>query len=630
VIAVPAPAVLDALDDCGKAGVRAAVVLTSGLGEEDDAGRAAQAELVRAARRYGIRLVGPNCLGVLNTDPAVRMQGTFAAVAPPPGGLAVASQSGAVGITILDHATRTGTGLSSFVSLGNKADVSGNDLLSYWYDDPRTRAVALYLESVGNPRRFARIARAIGHRKPVLAVKSGRTVAGSRAGASHTAAAAAPDATVDALFAQAGVIRCDGLGELLDTARLLVDQPLPAGNRIAIVGNAGGVNVLAADAADGAGLVLPTLPGPVRAAIAEAAPKAATAANPVDLGAAATPYAVEVAIRSIVDSGAADAVLVVFAATLANDVPGVLDAIANCGGLPVAVVLLGVADPPTRLGGAPVYALPEQAVTALGHAARYAAWRARPLGTVPLLPGVDPGTARAIVRRALRDGDGWQPPDVATALLDCFGIPVLRGTVARGPDAAVAAAEALGFPAVLKAADPGLVHKTDVGGVRLGLADAAAVADAYHAVTTATGFPAVLVQPQVRGTVELVAGVVHDPLFGSLVLLGHGGVTTDLFADRALRLLPVTDRDAAAMWRALRVAPLLTGYRGAAGADTAAVEDLLLRLGRLAEDLPEVAELDLNPVLAGPDGVVAVDVKLRLAPVADEPDPAVRALREPA
>src|SRR5436309_1709804 len=290
IVAVPAAAVLDAIVHCGQSGVRAAVVLSSGFGEDGDAGKAAQAELVRTARRYGIRLVGPNCLGVLNTDPAVRMRATFAAATPPAGGLAVGSPSGAVGITILDHATRTGVGLSSFVSLGNKADVSGNDLLSYWYDDPATRAVALYLESVGNPRRFARIARAIGRRKPVLAVKSGRTAAGTRAGASHTAAAAAPDATVGALFAQAGVIRCDGLGELLDTARVPVDQPLPAGNRIAIVGNAGGVNVLAADAADGAGLLLPTLPGPVRAAIAEAAPKAATAANPVDLGAAATPH----------------------------------------------------------------------------------------------------------------------------------------------------------------------------------------------------------------------------------------------------------------------------------------------------------------------------------------------------
>jgi acyl-CoA synthetase (NDP forming)/GNAT superfamily N-acetyltransferase len=629
VLAVPAAAVPGAVEDCAAAGIRAVVVLSSGFGEDSQAGKTAQAELVRTARRYGMRLVGPNCLGVLNTDPAVRMRATFAATTPPPGGLAVASQSGAVAITILDHAARTGVGLSTFVSLGNKADVSGNDLLSYWYDDPNTHAVALYLESVGNPRRFARIARAIARRKPVLAVKGGRTATGARVGASHTAAAAAPDATVDALFAQAGVIRCTGLGELLDTARLLVDQPLPGGTRLAIIGNAGGVNVLAADAADAAGLTVPVLSAPVRATIAEAAPTASTAANPVDLGAAATPTAVTTAIQSIVDSGEADAVLVVFAATFANDVPAILDAIgkaADRAPIPVAVVLLGVPEPPASLAGAPVYPLPEQAVTAIGHAARYAAWRAQPLGSIPALADVDESRARMLVQRAV---PGWQPPDVAAEVLDCFGIPVLRGMVVHDADTAVAAAAALGYPAVLKAADPGLVHKSDVGAVHVGLTDTAAVTAAYHAVTAATGSPDVLVQHQVHGTVELVAGVVHDPLFGSLTLLGHGGVHTDLFADRVLRLLPVTDLDAAAMWRSLRIAPLLTGYRGNPAVDTAAVEDLVLRLGRLAEELPEVAELDLNPVLAGPDGVITVDVKLRLATTADEPDPAVRELHEP-
>jgi acyl-CoA synthetase (NDP forming)/GNAT superfamily N-acetyltransferase len=636
VIAVPAAAVPAAIEDCAAAGVPAAVVLSSGFSEDGPAGRAAQARLVRTARAAGIRLVGPNCLGILNTDPAIRLQATFAAATPPPGRLAVASQSGAVGITILDHAARTGVGLSAFVSLGNKADVSGNDLLSYWYGDPATRAVALYLESLGNPRRFARVARAIGRRKPVLVVKSGRTAAGTRAGASHTAAAAAPDATVDALFAQAGVIRCDGLGELLDAARLLVDQPLPAGVRLGIIGNAGGVNVLATDDADTAGLSVPELPAPLRAQIAELAPAAATVANPIDLGAAATPEAMTGTIRTVAASGAVDALLVAFAATLANDIPGILAAIADAADtvdIPVAAVLLGVPEPPHSLGTsrAPVYPLPEQAVRALGHAARYAAWRATPLGTRPELDGIDEQAARELVASGLSSGGGWQPAAVATQLLACYGIPTAAGRVVSTVEDAVTAAAGLGFPVVLKAADPDLVHKSDLGAVRLNLGDEQSVREAYGAVAAALGVdaPPVLVQRQLPAGVELVAGIVHDPLFGSLVMLGLGGVHTDVFADRALRLLPLTEADAAGMWHGLRAARLLTGYRGAPPVDTAAIEELVLRLGRLAEDLPEVAELDLNPVLAGPDGAVAVDVKLRLEAVGEEPDAEVRALREP-
>ncbi len=635
VIAVPAPAVATVLDECGAHGVRAAVVLTAGFGEEGEAGRTAQAELVHIARRHGLRMVGPNCLGVLNTDPQVRLQATFATVDPQPGGLAVASQSGAVAISILEHARRAGTGLSSFVSLGNKADVSGNDLLSYWYDDPATTAVALYLESVGNPRRFAHVARALARRKPVLAVKSGRSAAGQRAGASHTAAAAAPDATVAALFAQAGVVRCDTLGELFDAARLFVAQPLPAGSRLGVVGNAGGVNVMVVDAADAYRLSVPTLAAPMQERIAAGAPKAATVANPIDLGAAATPETFTATIHELATSGTVDALLVVFAVTGANDVPGTVAAISAAvdeSAIPVAAVLLGVPDAPTSLGSrhAPVYDLPEQAVVALGHAAGYARWRATPTGRRPDFTDVDRAAARAIVAGALATGGGWQPADVAASLLRCYGIPVLPGAVVAGVDAALDAAAEFGYPVALKAADPALVHKSDLGAVQLGLSTADEVRDAYVRIAAAvSGSAPVLVQPMAAPGVELVAGVVHDGVFGSLVMIGLGGVHTEIFADRALRLLPVTDVDAAAMWRSLRAAPLLTGYRGQPPVDTAAVEELELRLGRLAEDLPEIAELDLNPVIAGTSGVVAVDVKLRLAAIGDEPDAAVRALREP-
>jgi acyl-CoA synthetase (NDP forming)/GNAT superfamily N-acetyltransferase len=621
VVAVPAAAVEDVLTDAAAAGVRAAVVLTSGLGESGDVGRAIQARLVHLARSHDIRLVGPNCLGVVNTDPAVRLAATFSTGVPEAGGLAVASQSGAVGIAVLDHAARTGIGVSSFVSLGNKADVSGNDLLSYWYDDPATRAVALYLESFGNPRKFARIARGVARRKPVLAVKSGRSSGGRRAGASHTAAAAAPDVAVESLFAQAGVVRTDTLGELLDAARLLVDRPLPAGNRLGIAGNAGGLNVLAADAAEAVGLVVPDVAG----------------GNPIDLGAAASPQAVVQAITGLATSGQVDAVLAVFVATRANDVPGMLSAIGDAADaaatMPVAAVVVGAPDAPASLGQrrAPVYTLPEPAAHAMGHAARYAAWRREPLGCRPDLTGVDTERARSLVAAALAEGAGWQPAGLITDLLACYGIATLPTVTATGLDDAVAAANHLGYPVVLKSADPAIVHKSDRGAVRLDLPDAFAVRDAYTGIAAALADPkpAVLVQPMRYGGLEVVVGVAHDPLFGSLVMLGLGGVLTDLLGDRTFQLLPLTDLDAGRMWRSLRGAPLLTGYRGKPGADVPALEDLLLRVGRLAEDLPEVAELDLNPVLALPHGTAVVDAKLRLAPAGEEPDPASRALREP-
>jgi acyl-CoA synthetase (NDP forming)/GNAT superfamily N-acetyltransferase len=636
VIAVPAALVPAAVADCGRHGVRAVVVLSAGFSETGPAGAAAQAGLVRTARANGMRLVGPNCLGVLNTDPDVRLAATFAATLPPAGALSVASQSGAVGIAILDHAARTGTGIASFVSLGNKADVSGNDLLAYWYDDPATRAVALYLESFGNPRRFARVARALARRKPVLAVKSGRSAGGRRAGASHTAAAAAPDIAVDSLFAQAGVARTDTLGELLDAARMLTDQPLPLGSRVVIVGNAGGANVLAADAAEAAGLVVPELSAALQVTLTRLAPNAAGYSNPIDLGASMPTGALGAAVAALAGSDEVDAIVAILAGTRTNDVPGALAALTGATdevNLPVAAVLLGLPAPPAQLGRrrVPVYGLPEQAVHALGHAARYAAWRSEPLGSRPQLTGINTARARGLLTAALGAGGGWQPPEWTNELLACYGITAVPTIAANSTQAAVQAAQRIGYPVVLKAGDPDLVHKSDVGGVRLNLADEAAVRAAYAAVASSLGQPAprVVVQPMVAGTVELVAGVVHDALFGSLVMLGLGGVLTDLLADRTFRLLPVTDLDAGRMWRSLRSSRLLTGYRGSAAVDVDALEQVLLRLGRLAEELPEVAELDLNPLLARPDGISVVDAKLRVAPIGAEPDSYSRVLRTP-
>lgn len=627
VIAVPVPACAAVLRDAARCGVRAAVVLAEDL----DAGRLdRQRELIGIARAASMRVIGPNCLGVLNTDPAIRLDATFAPHRPTPGGLAVASQSGAVGVALLDGASRAGVGISTFVSLGNKADVSGNDLLAYWYDDEATHAVALYLESFGNPGRFARLARALGRRKPVLALKSGRSRSGQRAGASHSAAAASPDAIVDALFTQAGVVRTADPDELLDAARMLVDQPLPAGNRVGVIGNAGGLNILAADAAEATGLAVPRLPDPLAAALPGGRQR-----NPVDLGAGCTPATLADAVARLAASGAVDSIVVTLIAIRTVDGEAMLHAIGRAldaaPRVPAAVVLVGVSDPPPHVGtrARPVYSSVEQAVRALGHATRYARWRRTPPGTQVTPPGLRPDAARARVRAHLDTaGSGWAPADTAIAVLADYGITV-PGQVVAACDAARAAGE-IGYPVAVKPATGELLHKAASRAVRLGLSTDAAVRAAVAEIVATTGHPAdpLLVQPMIAPGVELLAGIRHDPLFGPVVLLGAGGSMTELINDRAVHLLPLTDTDAAAMWRTLRIAPTLYGQCGLSAPDTAAVENLLLRLGRLAIDVPEIAELDLNPVIAGPGGLTAVDARLRLARPKGDPDPYSRTLRQ--
>jgi len=633
IVAVPASRVEQVIEECGAAHMGAAVVLSAGFGETGPSGLATESRLLASARRHDIRVVGPNCIGLVNTDPWVRLNATFASNSPVPGHLGVASQSGAVGVAILDSAERSGVGISTFVSLGNKIDVSTNDLLSYWYDDVSTRAVALYVESFGNPRRFTWLARALSTRKPILAVKSGRSAGGRRAGSSHTAAAAAPDVAVDTLFRQAGVLRMDTLGELLDAARLLTEQPLPDGDRVAIIGNAGGLNILAADAAEAAGLKVVEFSTTLQQKFADLAPHLAGLANPVDLGADAPPATIGRAIRALGSSDEADALVVTLVETRTNDLPGVLVAFSEAADdqphLPIVAVVVG-GDSPHKLGrgNVPVYELPEDAVRSLGHACRYARWRREPTGSKPTLPGIDREAAQRIIAAALAEGAGWQPVAVTHDLMACYDIPLLETRLAASIDSAEEMARDLGFPIVMKATRPGLVHKSELGGVHLGLSNELAVREAYLAMADSLdeAEPQVALQRMVQTGVELVVGVAHDSFFGSLVMIGLGGVHTDLLGDRSFRSLPLTDRDAAAMWRELRAAPLLTGYRGAPAMDTDALEQLLLRVAQLAKDFPEVSEFDLNPVVALPPGVAALDVKLKLQPAEDEPDAYTRTL----
>ena len=627
VVAVPADRVLATLEDAAEAGARAAVVVSSGFEELGAEGARMQREMLDLARRRSIRIVGPNCLGLMSNDPDISLDATFSGSVPPPGGLAIASQSGGVGIVLSDVARELGLGVGSFVSLGNKADVSSNDLLAAWRDDPRVTAAALYLESFGNAPKFARFARRFAERKPLLAVVGGRSSGGRRAGASHTAAAASPAVGVDALFAQAGVIRCTGAEDMAETALLLGEQPLPRGNRIAVLSNAGGMGVLAADTADDCGLAVPELSLALRQRVARHVTGTVGTGNPVDAGAGADPNDLAEIASLLVTSDEVDAVVVVLVATGVSDSSAAMSRLADVRHPDTPLVLVpmgGLSVAPGGLPGVTTFRSTQAAVRALGRAARYAAWRDQPADPPAPVDRARADRAReaaALLLAQMEGDDGWLDTDDVAVLLADYGLSPV-GTVVTDPVAAAGAAEAIGFPVALKVAGRDVVHKTDRGLVRVGLGSTAEVVSAVRAFEAELGqhdgqqdrqhgVP-VLVQPMSSG-VEIALGLVRDPGFGPLVMVAAGGVATDVWDDRVFLLPPVTVRDAARAVRSLRVWPLMNGFRGAPPADVESLEAVLVRLGQLAEDVPQVAELDLNPVLVGTNGCALVDVKVRLA-----------------
>jgi acetyl coenzyme A synthetase (ADP forming)-like protein len=624
IVAIAADKVATLVPDCAAKGARGLVVISGGFAEVGEEGAQRQRDLTSEARRHGMRVIGPNCVGIVNTDPGVRLDATFGAATALPGPVALASQSGAVGIAVLNAATRAGMGMSTFVSLGNKADVSSNDLLQYWEDDEHTTVVLLYLESFGNPTKFARLARRIGRVKPIVAVKSGRTVAGRRAASSHTAAMAADDDAVDALLYHCGVVRVSTIDELLDTALVLAHQPLPRGPRVAIVGNSGGPGIMAADASVSANLSLAQVSDDGQRRLRSQLPPAASTSNPVDLLGDASPSTYSDAIAAVAEDADVDALVAIHAPTLVADPDAVAAAIATAhtNGKPLVAVIIG-RDRGLLAGGdearVPVFGSVEPAIAALGHAVTYAAWCARPAEPEPSRGDVDLDAARALVDGVLADDPAgrWLTPGEIGALLGSHRIPHLDGTIVHDEDAARAAARRAGYPVALKADGDDLVHKSDVGGVALGLRSAKAVTKAWHDMTSVIGpkMTGALVQPMARPGVELIAGVVRDDSFGPLIVFGMGGVTAELLRDRGVRVAPLSELDARELVQSLRGAPLLTGYRGAQPVDVASVVDLLVRLGLLARDVPQIRELDLNPVIASEDGVVAVDARVRVAPV---------------
>ncbi|MCU0577967.1 MAG: GNAT family N-acetyltransferase [Desulfobacterota bacterium] len=634
VVVVPKETVPQVVDDCAALGVRALIVITAGYAEEGAEGRRLQEALVEKVRGYGMRLVGPNCLGLMNTDPEMRLNASFSPIFPPAGRIAMSSQSGALGLAILGFTKQLDLGLSKFISIGNKADVTGNDLLQYWEGDPHTDVILLYLESFGNPRRFARIARRVSRSKPIVAVKSGRTTAGKRAAGSHTAALAASDVAVDALFHQTGVIRAETLEEMFDLAAVLGSQPLPPGRRVAIVTNAGGPGILCADTCEAEGLEVPEPSEKIRSALRAAIPRAASLGNPVDMIASATPEEYRQAIEILLSSEEVDALIVIYIPVIAETeiisraiYQGVLAARAAGG---VAKPVLACMMVGEGLTGSlkyaeetiPTFAFPESVARVLSRVAEYAEWRRLPIGMYPDFEDLKVEPVRAICQKAIQErGAGWLSGEENQKVLQAVGLPQAPGGLARTPEEAEAIAAAVGFPVAAKLSSPQIVHKTELGGVRLNLADKAAVRGAFSALEPAlkhsgnlSALDGIWIQPMISGGVEIMVGVTEDPVFGPLVGFGLGGIHVEVMGDVRFRVTPLTDRDARELVGEIRGFRLLTGFRGNPPADIEALEEVLLRVSRLVEEVPEITDLDLNPIITRPpgQGCVIVDARIRV------------------
>jgi acetyl coenzyme A synthetase (ADP forming)-like protein len=634
VLVVPKGEVPHAIDDCVAKGVKGVVVISAGFGETGPAGKAVQDEMVRKIRAAGIRMVGPNCLGLVNTESNFSVNASFAPTWPPAGHVGMSSQSGALGLAILDYAQEIGIGISQFVSVGNKADVSSNDLLEFWEGEDNTRVILLYMENFGNPQRFMQIARRVTRKKPIVAVKSGRTEAGARAASSHTGSLAGLDIAVDAVLGQAGVLRTDTLEELFDVAMLLANQPVPAGKRVGVLTNAGGPGIMASDACESRGLVLPPLSPETETALREFLPAEASVKNPVDMIASASADSYERALKLMLADEKIDSVLVIFVPPIVTEASEVASAIRRAGAgatKPVLTCFLGKHGVPAALssmreGKFPSYAFPESAAIALSRAVRYGEWQKRPEGIVPTLRDVKPEVARKVIATKSAEGAAdttgrWLDHAEVRDVLAAYGIEMPRTVFAATEQEAARAAEAMGYPVALKLSSTTITHKSDVGGVMLDLTDARSVAAGFSLMRgrlaergLAAQMDGVIVQQMIKGGVETFIGVTYDPTFGPLLGFGIGGVNVEVWKDVVFRVHPLTDVDAGEMLEQIRGRKLLEGYRGAAPADREALIDALLRVSRLVDDLPEICELDINPLVArGPgQGVVAVDARIRV------------------
>ena len=632
VAVIPAPAVPDLLEQCGDKGVKSAIVISAGFKESGAEGAALEARVRDAARAADLALLGPNCLGVINTDPAVSMNASFARSMALPGNIAFMSQSGALCTSILDYALGHNIGFSKFVSFGNKADISENDLLRYFADDEQTHVILMYLEDLTDGPVFMHIAREITETsgKPVLAIKTGRTAEGASAAASHTGSLAGTDEVYDAVMAQAGVLRVDTVQELFDYAMAFGNQPMPASDRIAIVTNAGGPGIMATDACVRYGMRLATFGDDTTATLKEALPPAASVKNPVDVIGDARHDRYEAALKAVLadeDTGGAIVILTPQTMTDIEEVAHVVVRAAATSSKPLLASFMGLVDVTPgieilRAHGVPHYPFPEGAARVMKAMLDYARWVNRPR-TVERVFDVDRGAVQKVFRAALDQGRRELPESEATAVLAAYGFPVLESTLAATRDDVAPACDRLGFPLVMKIASPDILHKTDVGGVAVGIESVEEAQAKFDDIVSRAreakpdaDIWGVMMQQMAKPGREVILGSTRDPKFGPLLMFGLGGIYTEAMKDVTFRLAPLRELSALHMLQEIRAHKILEGVRGEPPADLEALQECLERLSQLVVEFPVIRELDINPLFAYEDGAVAVDARIIL----EEPD----------
>jgi acetyltransferase len=626
VVVVPKGRVLPVVRQCGKKGVKGLIVITAGFKEVGAEGAAAEAKLAELVHKHGMRMVGPNCMGVVNTEPDVRLNATFAAAVPIRGNVGFVSQSGALGEAIIADAAQAGLGIAMFVSVGNKGDVSGNDLLEYWEDNPDIGAILMYLESFGNPRRFTSLARRVTRKKPVITVKAGRTAAGARAASSHTGSIVGLDIATDSLLEQCGILRVGSMADMFVQADALANQPVPRGRRIAIVTNAGGPGILCTDACIGRGLEIAVLRPATHRALERVMPAEATSANPIDMIASADAERYRDVLKIIKKDPGVDAIIAIFVSPIMIDAFEVARAIADSatGAKPILSVFMGKRRSEEGLAElrkrrVPVYRFPEEAASAMGAMARYRVLRDAPIGK-PVRFRVDRPRARKAISRARSEGRSELLPSEVFDVLGAYGLPVAQTRRSRTAAEAIAAAIELDYPVVLKVASSRISHKTDVQGVKIDLRNADEVGKAFRDLTSRLRKHdpdlEVLVQKMVTGGREVILGMTRDPNFGPLMMFGLGGVYVEVLQDVSVKIHPLTDVDARSMVRRIKGFPLLAGTRGEKAVDVERIEECLLRLSRLVSDFEtEIGEMDINPFIVTdrPDTSMVVDARIFLA-----------------